>query len=299
MLYDVNGNTITFAYDTSGTTLDTVYDVNGDAISGGTVDYDNYTITPLWSRSPSLGSCQGIEVYGGVLFQFRNDDNVCLFNFENGSDIMLNLTIESDHGDSATFSKEFYAQSDEFPLIYVTADTSPAKIYVNRITRSTASLIKTLTFPLTAGYYGAGAFDWNNNICYLLSYKEQNYQTDDGGANTTVVSKWDLSNLTDNGGGSYTPAFISQYERDFIYVMQGLAYHDGLIWITSGIGNAPSHIYAMEPDTGVIKHTITMDDSTEIEGAQFVYDTALHEYYMVTGQQGGKYKKITFAEATT
>lgn len=297
MIYDVSGNSLTQVFGLSGSVASTVYDVNGNPLSGGAVDYDDYIISPLWSRASWLYNCQGIEIYNGVLFQFQNDDAVCLFNFANGADITLNMSIESDHGDSATFSEEFYDPSDEFPLIYVTADTSPAKIYVNRITRSTASLIKTLTFPLTAGYYGAGAFDWQNNICYLLAYKEQNYQTDDGGTNTTVVSKWDLSNLTDNGSGSYTPAFISQYERDFIYVMQGLAYHDGLIWITSGIGNAPSHIYAMEPDTGVIKHTITMDDNTEIEGAQFVYDTVLHEYYMVTGQQGGKYKKITFAEA--
>lgn len=300
-IYNVDRGMLQNAYNVSGVAINTAYDVDGNIVFGGEpipIDYDNYTISPLYNIS--VANCQGIAINNGVLFQFRASgssvtDTVCLFNFSDGSDIIRNMSIDSDHGDSATFSNEYYASSDEFPLIYVTADTSPAIIYVNRITRTSATLVKTLKFPQTAGYYGAGAFDWENDICYLLAYKKNNYQTDDSGTNTTVVSKWDLSNLTDNGDGTYTPAFIDQYERDFIYVMQGLTYHDGLIWITSGYGSTASHIYAMNPTSGVIEHTITMDDATEIEGAQFMYDSATQTYYMVVGQQGGKYKKITFA----
>ena len=296
MIYDYEGNQ-TSPYNKSGQEINTAYDIDGTVVySDGQVDYDNYTISSLYTIS--VANCQGIAVYNNVLFQFRAgggvSDKVCVFDFTNGSDITRDMTIESDHGDSATFSNEFYSVSDEFPLLYVTADTSPAIIYVNRVSRSSASLIKTLVFPSTAGYYGAGAFDWENNICYLLAYKKNNYTTDDGGTNTTVVSKWDLSNLTDNGNGTYTPAYISQYERDFIYVMQGLTYHDGYIWIASGYGSVPSHVYAMNPSTGTIAHTITMDDNTEIEGVQFIYNSTTQSYYMLIGQQGGKYKKCVF-----
>lgn len=297
-VYDKTGTVLTSIYQVNGSPINTAYDVSGEIVYPG-VDYDDYTISSLYNLG--VQNCQGIAVFNNVLFQFRAGgsitDKVCLFDFTDGSEILSDMVIESDHGDSATFSNEFYDPGDEFPLLYVTADTSPAKIYINRVSRSSASLIKTLSFPLTAGYYGAGAFDWDNSICYLLSYKKQNYQTDDGGTNTTVVSKWDLSNLADNGGGSYTPEFISQYERDFIYVMQGLTFHDGLIWITSGYGSTPSHIYAMEPATGVIKHTITMNDNIEIEGAQFIYDNVTQSYYLLTAQQSGRYKKVTFAEA--
>lgn len=296
MIYDYEGNQAS-PYNKSGQAINTAYDIDGTIVySGSQVDYDNYTLSSLYTIN--VANCQGIAVYNNVLFQFRASgsvsDKVCLFDFTDGSDITRDMTIDSDHGDSATFSTNFYAEGDEFPLLYVTADTSPAIIYVNRVSRSSATLVKTLAFPSTAGYYGAGAFDWENNICYLLAYKENNFTTDNGGANTTVVSKWDLSNLTDNGNGTFTPSFISQYERAFIYVMQGLAFHDGYIWIASGYGSTPSHVYAMDPSTGTIAHTITMDDNTEIEGVQFIYNSTTQSYYMLIGQQGGKYKKCVF-----
>ena len=294
-VYNMSGSAISSLYNKGGASIGTAFDKDENCVFG---IYGNYTISTL--RNIDVANCQGIAIHDDVLFQFRASgnsvlDTVSLFDLSDGSTIYRNMTIDSDHGDSASFSNIYYEQNDEFPLIYVTADITPAVIYVNRVTRSAATLIRTLTFPQSAGYYGAGAFDFENNICYLLAYKKNNYQTDDSGTNTTVVSKWDLSNLTDNGNGTYTPAFISQYEREFIYVMQGLAFHDGLIWICSGyLGGATSHIYGMIPDTGVIAYTITMDDTTEIEGIDFVYDSTTQSYYMVTGQQGGKYKKITF-----
>lgn len=302
-IYNLVGDTLSAVYNTGGEIINTAYDKNGNIVYSDqlpSVDYDDYTLQDLYHIN--VGNCQGIAVYNNVLFQFRASgtsvvDTVCLFNFANGSDITRNMSIESDHGDSATFSKEFYAPRDEFPLLYVTADTTPAKIYVNRVTRSSATLVKTLIFPQSAGYLGAGAFDFDNDICYLLAYKQNNYQTDGGGSNTTVVSKWDLSNLTDNGDGTYTPAFISQYERPFIYVMQGLAYHDGYIWISSGYGGSTSYIYAMNPSTGVVDHTVTLDNR-EVEGLDFVFDSSSRTYYMVIGQQEGYYKKCVFSPIT-
>lgn len=301
MVYDIDGNTVSELYNSDGDGISSAYDKSGNVVFNTqptpAVDYDDYTISSF--RNITVANCQGIAVYNNILFQFRGsssvNDLVCIYDLTDGSTIYSNLTIDSDHGDSATFSNEFYDQNDEFPLLYVTADTTPAIIYINRVTRNSATLIKTLKFPDSAGYYGAGAFDFANNICYLLAYKKNNYQTSDSGTNTTVVSKWDLSNLTDNGDGTYTPAYISQYERAFIYVMQGLTYHDGYIWICSGYNTGVvSHIYAMQPETGVIDHTITMDDTTELEGIQFIYDSESESYYAFVGQQGGKYKKITF-----
>lgn len=301
-VYNINGNPLSSIYNVGGTSVPTGYDVQGDIVFTERVvpvDYDDYTMTQLYSVG--FGSTQGMAIHNNVIFQFRasgsTGDKVCLFDFSNGQTIATDIAIKSDHGDSATFSREYYASGDEFPLLYVSADTSPAKIYINRVRRTSSTLIKTLVFPASAGYYGAGAFDWDNNICYILAYKQQNYQTDGGGANTTVISKWDLSNLTDNGDDTYTPAFISQYERPFIYVMQGLAYHDGLLWVASGYGNADSHVYALNPTDGTLEHTITLN-TYEIEGIDFVYDTTAQSYYMVTSQLNSGstyYKKYTFA----
>lgn len=289
--YDKNGNVLSNAYDVNGTSLNSAYDVDGDVVFGG-IDYDNYNISSLLNINVS--NCQGIAIHNNVLFQFRASgssvtDTVCLFNFTSGADINRDMSIKSDHGDSASFSNEYYADGDEFPMLYVSADTTPAKIYVDRVTRSSASLIRTLVFPSSAGYYGAGAFDWDNDICYLLAYKKNNYQTDDSGTNTTVVSKWDLSHLTDNGDGTYTPAFIEQYERPFIYVMQGLEFYDGMIWVTSGYGSAESYIYALDPVDGTLLYAVDLNTTTEVEGIAFISNTEA-----VVGFQGGTYKKITF-----
>ena len=298
-IYNCNGTVITSIYDYAGQYINSGYDVDGNVMFQA-CDYDTYTISTLYTIN--VTNCQSIAIDNDVLFQLiargsSIHDKVCLFNFADGSDIIRDMAIESDHGNSASFSPTYYDANDEFPLIYVTADTNPAKIYVDRVTRNSATLIKTLAFPMSAGYLGSGAYDWNRNLCYLVSYKLNKYLSDEGGTNKVVVSKWDLTTLTDNGNGTYTPSFISQYVRDFIYCMQGITYHDGLIWIASGYTNTEQYIYAIDPADGALRHTIHLDDSIEIEGLQFVFDSDLHTYYLVVGQQDGLYKKITFATA--
>ena len=175
--------------------------------------------------------------------------------------------------------------------MYVTADTNPAKVYINRVTTTSSQLIKTLTFPLEkTGYYAGASIDFENHILYMLGYSEQNYQTDDGGNNKTVISKWDLSNLTDNGDNTFTPEFISSYERPFIYVMQGQQFHDGMIWVASGGTNVRGYVYALDPSDGSLLYTIDTNTTTELEGIAFI---SYKE--MVFGLQGGVYKKVTFA----
>lgn len=293
-VYNIQGNSLNVIYDADGSALNTAYDISENVVytsAPPVVDYDNYTLSESFSLS--VGNCQGIAVHNNVLFQFRASGTsvqnlVSLFNLTDKSTIISNMTINSEHGDSASFSNEYYANGDEFPLLYVTADTTPAKLYVNRVTRSEATLVKTLVFPSSAGYWGAGAFDFENNICYILAYKIQSYTSATN--NATVVSKWDLSNLTDNGDGTYTPAFISQYERAFIYCMQGLEYHDGLIWVASGYGGQQSYVYAISPTDGTLLHTIDLNTTTEVEGCVFVSDTK-----MLVGLQGGQYRYYTFA----
>ena len=210
-------------------------------------------------------------------------------NASNSSIISNNVVCVSDHGDSASFSDEKYSDNDDFPLLYVTSDTYP-KVYINRVTTTTSELIKTLYFPIeNAGYMPALAYDKANNIAYMIGYSEDNYKTDDGGNNKTVITKWDLSELTQNQDGSYTPAFISSTERPFIYVMQGIQWHDGMIWVASGATNTRGYVYALNPVNGNLLYTIDTNTTTELEGIAFLPDGN-----MVFGLQGGAYKKVTF-----
>ena len=302
-IYDVNAANLSNAYAVGGSSLDTAYDVDGEVVFTSSpptppvVDYSSYTIGNYCTVS--LTPTQGFDIYNNIIFQFMATgttvtNRMATINASTATIINSNISAKSDHGDSASFSNEKYDAGDDYPLIYVTSDTNPAKVYINRVTQTTSTLIKTLAFPLDkTGYYAAACIDFENDICYMVGYSEQNYQTDDGGANKTVVSLWDLSNLTDNGDSTYTPLFVSSYERAFIRIMQGQQFHDGMLWISSGGTNIHGYVYALKPSDGTLLYTVDTNTTTEVEGIAFI---SANE--MVFGLQGGAYKKVTFAEVT-
>lgn len=296
MIYSKNGASLNSAYGVAGNSRDLAYSKNGEIVfrKNTDVDYSSYSISNFCSVS--ISQMQGFDIFSGYIFQFRANSStvsniMCTINSQTSSIIQNNILASSDHGDSASFSNEHYEQGDDFPLLYVTADTNPAKVYINRVTTTTSELVKTLSFPLMGtGYYAALCLDSENAVAYMVGYSEQNYQTDDGGNNKTVISKWDLTDLTLNQDGTYTPAFISALERPFIYVMQGQQFHDGMLWIASGYVGQRGYIYALDPATGDLLYTVDTATTTEVEGLSFI-----SPYEMVFGLQGGTYKKVTFS----
>lgn len=296
-VYSIDGQQLNSVYNLSGTAVISAYDINGNnVLAEPEVDYASYTVDKSY-RSFSISGCQGFCIYDNILFQFQaapsgsNMATANIINLPYGSQYG-SISVTGDHADSTSFSSEFYEEGDQFPLLYVTSDSSPAKVYVNRVTTTAATLIKTLSFPLAnTGYYAAHAYDDENQIMYMVGYSQQNYVSDGGGTNKTVVSKWDMSSLTQNQDGTYTPTFISSYERPFIYVMQGQQFHDGMIWIASGY-SAGSNVYAMNPADGTFEYTFDLETTAEVEGIDFMTDTE-----MVVGFQGGNYWKYTFALA--
>ena len=141
---------------------------------------------------------------------------------------------------------------------------------------------------------------------YMVGYTEDNYSTDDDGANKTLVSLWDMTNLTDNGDGTFTPAFISSYERPYIYVMQDAKFHDGYLWLASGWWDSyVSCIFAMRPADGVIDYTIMLNDAEEIEAIAWAYDSTDNKYHLYISQQGHVqpysvvFSRFDFADAIT
>lgn len=300
-VYNVDGTATNTVYDRQGDSLLSVYDSNGNEIQlAQPLDYSSYTTTDLFTYVAN--GFNGFDTHNGIIAQLMANNKLYLFNLRDGTTIATAISITCAHGDSATFSSEYYAGGDEFPLLYCTADTTPAIIYINRITRSSATLVKTLKFSQVAGYYGAGAFDFENSLCYIVSYKENSYTSDNGGTNKTLVTVWDLNTLNDNGDGTYMPRYISSFECPFIYVMQGLQFFDGYIWISSGYNNKGNqYVYALNPATHEIEHTILLDDRIEIEGLAWVYDNSENKYWMLIGQQNGSaginYSRIDFATA--
>lgn len=294
-IYDKDQHELNIAYDVEAREISRAYDIQGQIVYQKSKDYANYSIADY--LSVALYPVQGFDIFNGIIFQFMGSgstgNRLATINVNTQQIINNNISSASDHGDSASFSSTFYATTDVYPLLYVTSDTNPAKVYVNRVTENTSQLITTYAFPLDkTGYYAALCLDDANNRMYMVGYSEQNYQTDDGGNNKTVVSIWDMSTLTDNGDGTYTPAFVSSYERPFIYTMQGQQYHDGMLWISSGGTNVHGYVYALDPSDGTLLYTIDTNTTTEVEGIAFLPDGN-----MVFGLQGGTYKKVTFADA--
>ena len=287
-IYDYTGAAVGTTYKRDGSPTDGLYDYQGNNI----VDYSNYTISSY--ASASISQMQGFDIYDGVIFQFRANSSsvsnkMATIEVATGT-LTNNITAVSDHGDSATFSKDKYSESDAFPMIYVTADTNPALVYLDRVTKTSCSLVKTFAFPLDkTGYYAAACIDEENGVIYMLGYSENDAFSADSGNNKTVVSLWDLDDLTDNGDSTYTPAFISSYERPFIYVMQGQQFHDGMLWISSGYASQHGYIYALDPEDGTLLYTVDTDTTTELEGIAW-----LSANEMVFGLAGGTYKKVTF-----
>ena len=293
-IYRKSGQLLSAAYNLNGAPISKAYNVNGELVFDETVvDYSNFTTSAFCSASVS--NMQGFDIYDGVIFQFKASTSVpnrmVTINASTGEIIRDNIVSKSDHGDSASFLSVKYEPTDDYPLIYVTADTNPCKVYVNRVTLTSSTLVKTFVFPLDkTGYYGAHAYDEEHQIMYIVGYTEQNYQTDDGGNNKTLVSIWDMSSLTDNGDNTYTPRFVSSYERPFIYTIQGQQFHDTMIWIASGGTGSSQYIYALDPEDGTQCFKINLNTNVEVEGLSFISSTE-----MVVGFQGGTYTKYTFA----
>ena len=293
-VYDADGNTLTAVYDANGQELNHAYDASGQEIyyksspvPSKSYDYDDYTISSLFNLSGS--SYQGFAIHNGIIAQFQANDKVTLVSV-NGETIAPQMYCRSYHGQSAFFTDDYYEQGDEFPLLVVMG--SYTNQWVNRITRTGATLIKTLYIPTTVEYGGyklANAYDPSTKKLYMFGYTTSNYNDDEGGTNKLILSTWNYANLIDNGDDTYTPTLISVVQRDFVKCVQGSDYRDGLLWVTSVNGQ---RVYAFDPVTAEIKHTITFGGS-EIEGCNWVDDD-----YLLVGQNPTNiaYKKVEFAE---
>lgn len=250
------------------------------------------------SEIGGVSSNQGFAICNGVIFQLYSNDKVELIDLETGTSIAV-LNITSAHGDIIDFSNEYYADGDEFPLAYITADTTPAKVYVNRITRTGTELVKTYIFPADkTGYYAGHTLDPVNKIIYQVGYTENSYYQDPNGTNYLIVSVWDLKDVTDNGDNTFTPAFIKSFNIPFYTTLQGQAFFNGLIVaVSSHWSNAETKVLFIDPGKEAI--TTLLDDfptaikNSECEGIAFVPDG--NKYYSVIKPNNTTYWRVDFS----
>ena len=296
-IYNSHGKKTANAYTYGGNRIvGSVYDANGDTMR--IIDSDIYS-DPLIETyfTLSVFPMQAFDVFNGKMFQFKAGGSN---NIENEMDVIdistmtkisTSVSVESGHGNSASFSGEYYVSGDAFPLLYVSHGDNPPRVHVNRVATNSAQCVRTYKFPLEyTGYYSEAAIDSDNTIIYMIgSLKNEIYEDD--GMNKTIISKWDYSNVTQNDDGTYTPEFISLIETDFFAIHQGLTLHNGYVWIISWDYNKQSnYIIVLNPENGTVIQIIDLNISSECEGIAFISANEA-----IVGVQGGEYKKVTFA----
>lgn len=296
-IYNSHNKETANAYTYSGNRMAvSVYATDGDTVR--IIDSEVYS-NPLIETyfTLSVFPMQAFDVFNGKVFQFKAGGSN---NIENEMDVIdistmtkisTSVSVESGHGNSASFSDEYYAPGDAFPLLYVSHGGNPAEVHVNRVTVNSAQCIKTYKFPMhLTGYYSEAAVDSANEVIYMIGSSKNEIMTDDG-INKTIISKWDYSNATLNDDDTYTPDFVSILETDFFAVHQGLTFHNGYVWMISWDYNKQSnYIIVLNPENGAIIQIIDLNISSECEGIAFISANEA-----IVGVQGGEYKKVTFA----
>ena len=298
-IFDTNGIVVTSACDIEATELDYAYDIEGNIVfTKGTpsYDYDNYNISDLFTLSASGlsgSSFQAFDIYNGIIAQVRHSSYLCLIDLATHEVINSGMFCNVQHGNSFSFSRQFYSDEDEFPLSYSTMGYK--YIYINRVTRDECTLLKTYKTDPTGygGYIMSICPTPNGKTMYTMGYTFEDYMSDRGGTNLIRIAKWNLENETDNGDDTYTPQFVSENTMPFFPCIQGTQLHDGLLFASSGISGTSQNVFIIDPETATIKHTVSLGTSGEIEGCAWANDE-----YLVVGQspQTIRYRKVSFAE---
>ena len=309
MIYDINGNALASVYDANGNSLATAYDVEGNQAyhrSSGVPDYSDYSYVQKWA-SKGIGSTQGYDIYDDKVFWVSKsgndsaDNKMYIFNLSDGNAVRdpAYITAYGGHGNNVTFSRQKYDPGDNFPMVLMSTAYSNSPAYLNRITNDyTASIVKKYTIPMIDQIVNGGfdiCYGATDDIAYVASVFGSNSDAAQG--THICIAQFDMSDLTENEDGTFSPAFIKSVRCDWHYWKQGIKYHDGLVWLASGYPGYNADVYGIDPETGVTKHHINCATTTEIEGAVWYPDAeAVGGYALYVGFQGMMMRKYTFGE---
>lgn len=244
-----------YAYHTTGKKID--------------LSAQGFSITPRFllpstSIHDGLSARQDFDVYNGVLFQLYSNDYVALVNNDTGT-LITHYAITSGHGNACQFSDEFYDANDTYPLLY-SFDYTTNLVYVNRVTDSGATLVRTYKLD-TAGYRFSGGLDVKNNQLVTIHYI--NNSSLDATNNGCKISVWDLSDTTtDANDGTLKPTLIKQTAVAFLPVIQGCTVFKDILYVSSGYENPniPVKIVGYNKDGDIV--TEVADFPTEIVNSE-------------------------------
>lgn len=282
MIYSIDGTPLNAAYNKIGESLSAAYDIDGNQIFSAELvpDYTKYRILPFLN----VALWQGMDIHGDVMAVWNGQQSVILRELATGNEIATVNTGITSHGNDITFTDEYYDPSDEFPILCI------GTYNFCRITRNSATQVMKITFPAN-GHDMAYGCVFDGNIMYALGYAN-GYTYSEG--NYIRIMKLDMSDLTDNGNGTFSPAVLDTVDRDWLPCIQGASFHDGMIWIACGM-SYPANVYGLDADTGEILVDIDLVRNGELEGLAWAYNDT-DDWYAVVGQKGQGFRKIVFEQ---
>lgn len=210
---------------------------------------------------------QDIEILGDYVFAAYGDDSLKVYSLSTKT-LLATLSVAVHHGSSVQFSYEYYNESDDFPLLYSGGWTDNL-ISVIRITKTgdvwDATVVRTLKIPTTYGYYHSPNIDKVGKILYTYAHTSTPYTT---ATDYMIIAKFDLTNLTDNGDGTHTPAYIEQIRSPYLGIFQGHKYYNGRLYVCCDTSDNSHKIATLDAGTGELRGLIdvTQIRNTELEG---------------------------------
>lgn len=233
----------------------------------------NYEKILRMSYSEQGLTSQDIDIIGDYLFvAFSGTEQIRVYSISEKS-LLASMEIETEHGSGMQFSNEYYEEGDDFPLLYV-GGWIDNLIQVIRITKSenvwSAEIVRTLYIPTSEGYFMAPSVDNENNILYCYGYTDDSVEVT---GNKMVLLKCDLSDLTDNGDGTYTPDILSRIETPYLGIMQGRKYYNNRLYIGFAETSSPhnSRIVVVDVSNGETKTIVDMTPVTTSENEGICY----------------------------
>lgn len=269
---------------------------------------NGYNVSLLWTNATAWSdginrSSQGIAVHNGVMFVgfasgTARKQKMRAFNAKTG-ELYGSFDIEGGHLGSLAFSDEYYDPSDDFPLLYSDDDVYPCQISVNRVTRTSAELVRTLVLDREhGGYYSKIALDNTSHRLWSIGQKTNDITQ----AGEMMVNAWDLDDLVDNGDGTYTPTLLPEFAFSIYDVFnQTATWLNGCIYylLSSYTETRHTGILVINPYQKRVIADLEEWDSTiknsEMEGIAFIPNAKGDKYDMLFTTHGFTVYRVQFS----
>lgn len=198
---------------------------------------------------PKSNCTQSMTVYGDTAFVFYTNGYCRIFDLNNRKllkETVLASQSTNNHVNSSMFSSIFYAEEDNFPLLYV-SPYGKQICYVERYheDENTFELIQTIKVN-TSKYnkeYGEFVVDEDKGLLYCITFPS----TKADNSHIKIFNLPDINNkqvtLTDND--------LSAIESIELYnpnILQGALYHNGYIYMTFGWPETKKEFYRINTD---------------------------------------------------